>query len=192
MRNIAVKYGLVIGIFLTVFTLLLCWLAPTVASGLLPYGVAFGISFGLMLIYNITKRNELQEEEHIAYHQAFINSFLMGFIGLLMFTFSFAIAKSWVFPNIPETQKQKTIERYDLLIANYKNNLSTQGTEAAEQLGFYMKQKEVIAKEDFKPFSDTNTTNTIISAISLPAIATALMAIITAFFGCGYKLKNKS
>lgn len=183
MKGIAVKYGLVIGIFTSVVTLLLCWVMPNVAAGLTVYAIAFGVSFGLTLFYNITKKRELADDETVAYHEAFINSMIIAMVGLIIFSTTFMILKGVVFKEIPQISKTETLKRYDKTIEYYKTRLEVEGSEAAEMIVDLNNGRKKIETQNFNPMHKDNLGNSILSIFLLAGVAGAFISIITSFLG---------
>lgn len=183
MRSIPLKYGLVVGIFSSVVVLLLCWLAPTIAAGLLPYAIVFGISFGLMLIYNITKKKEMKDSENIPYHEAFINSFIIGFVGIGICFLTFLIARGYLFPEIPEIERKTTIEYLDKSIEIYKGKIKEDGSAAVDMLAELNRQKSNLKDYQFNPMHPDNRVNSLIFVFVRAGILSTFISIIVSFFG---------
>jgi len=192
MKGIAAKYGLVIGIFTSVVTLLICWIAPRIAAGLTVYAIAFGVAFGLTLYYNITKRRELADDETIAYHEAFINSMIIAFFGLAIFSASFILLRGVVFPEVPKISKVEVIKRYDAEIEYYKGKIEKDGSVAVEMLASLNKQRAIYAQEDYSlnPMHKDNIGNSIASIFLLAGVAGIFISIITSFLGTRSKPLN--
>lgn len=183
MKGIAVKYGLVIGIFTSVVTLVLCWLMPDVAAGYTVYAITFGVAFGLALFYNITIKKELPDGATIAYHQAFINTIILCCVGLLISFTSFAVLKGLVFPEIPIISKEKTIAVYDKFIEQYKKKIETDGSKAADMLVELNAEKAQVEKQDFNPIIKENIGSTFLRILLWTAVLGSLISIITSFLG---------
>jgi hypothetical protein len=183
MKGIAVKYGLVIGIFTSVVALLLCWIVPNVAAGLTIYAIAFGVAFGLTLFYNITKKRELADNETIAYHEAFINSMIIALVGLIIFSTSFMLLKGAVFKEIPQISKNETLKRYDKTIEYYKTRLEVEGSQAAEMIVDLNNGRKKIETQNFNPMHKDNIGNSVLSIFLMAGVAGAFISIITSFLG---------
>lgn len=183
MKGVIYKYGLVIGIFTSVVVFLIAWGSYEVAAGLLPYAIAFGVTFGLTLFYNISRKKELKDTESIPYHEAFINSFVMAFIGLAIFSTSFTLIKGVAFKEIPQISKKKTLERYNEGIKIYTEKLKKDGSEAAEMIATLKQQKTIVEKQEFDPMHKDNIGNSILSVFLMAGVIGAFISIVTAFFG---------
>lgn len=188
MKSVPFKYGLVIGIFSTAVYFILAAISKSIASGLLPYAVILGISFGLMMIYGITKKNELENHQTIAYHEAFISSFVIGFVGILIFFLGYNSIRGWVYPEIPEIQKAKTIEKYDNIIKYYKDEIEKEGSGAAEKMADYSKFRDEELKRNYNPVHSSNIGNTLISMIASAGLFSAVLSLISSLFGYRTKI----
>ena len=191
MSGVTYKYGLVIGIFATVVFSILCWIAPSLTLRLLPYAIIFGVTFGLVLFYNITKKKELENDEIIQYHQAFISSFVIAFIGILIFNVSSIVLRGLVFTDIPKMQKELILQDDDAAIEYFKKEIAKNGNKnhGADHLADRINMKKDHEARDFNPIRE-DAGMSFVSAVSFAGIFGAFFAIITAFFGTRSKPLN--
>lgn len=184
MKSVPFKYGLVIGVLTTVIYFLMAWLMPSLTLKLLPYAMIFGVTFALVLFYNITKKKELKDTEIIQYHEAFISSFVIGFIGMLIFNVSSILVRGFVFPEIPEMQKELTLKGDDAAIDYFKKDMAKNGNKnhSADNLTERLKMKKDNELREFNPVK-RDVGMSFVGALAFSGVFAAFFAIIISFFG---------
>lgn len=183
MKSVAIKYGLVIGIFMTVVMTIFCLVKPSIMVGLLPMTILGGLTLGLMIFFNITRKNE-NPSLIIPYHEAFIATFLIGFVGIIFYHLSGTVLKGVIFPEIPEMEKNITLKYYDDLIAKAEAEVNKTGEKpqySPVDVSNFKKNREAIAESEYNPVK--NLGNTLLTTISSAGLISAFLAVISAFFG---------
>jgi|GEM_PF-2783838 len=181
MKNIALKYGIVIGIFMTVVLTIFCAIFPKLMTGFMPLTIVSGLTLGMMIYYHITNKNETKGA--IQYHEAFIAAFIMGFVAIGITETASIVLKGAIFTEIPELEKKVAVDVWTDFIARAKVEKNDSGEEkyTLVQIKEFEKYRDDAQNAAYNPLS--NIGNTILILFAKSGLVAAFLALLTSFFG---------
>jgi len=181
MKNIALKYGVVIGIFMTVILTIFCAIFPKLMTGFMPLTIVVGLTLAMMLYYHLTNKNETKGA--IQYHEAFIAAFIMGVVAIGISETASIILKGAIFTNIPEMEKKVAVDVWADFIERAKVEKNGDGEEkySLVQIMEFERYKSDAQKASYNPFN--NIGNTILVLFAKSGLIAAFLAMLTSFFG---------
>ncbi len=181
MKNISLKYGIVISIFMTVIYTIFCAFAPKLMTGFLPWSLLLGVTLALMLFYNITYKKE--NEGPILYHEAFIATFIMGAVAIGLSETSKIILKRAIFSNVSVMEKEILVKLWQDFVEKSKLEKTPDNKPKynAEELNQHQKYLTEAEKVEYKPLK--TPLNTFLLLVLKTGFISLLLSLFAAIFG---------